>query len=165
MKRAVFALLLGACTHAVPLPVVIEPQLEPVPTTAHVTAFSADTVFHEWFADVHARHPDVETATCVYGVVNAAGQAVALFTRPAPVDSATETSVSFKTECFRPNPKYFGALRYLGIAHNHPNNMCALSEPDARSFRLDVDAVVEIVICDKGLVVSGRSQAPAGRDW
>jgi hypothetical protein len=157
MKHAaLIALLLSACAHAAPIPVEIVPTTEPIPTTAVATAFTADTVFHEWFADLHSRYTDIETALCVYGVVNARGQAVALFTRPAPIDSAHISGVSFKAACFRPAPRYFGALRYLGIIHNHPNNMCAHSGPDLHSFRIDVDAVVELLICDRGVFASGR---------
>jgi hypothetical protein len=113
----------------------------------------------------HGSLPDTETVLCLYGVVQQ-DTAYLAFVMPTKIEVAHANGVKYST-CPKPNAGHFGALRYVGMWHNHPNyegrDGCWFSVPDVASFERDVDAVVDLVSCRGKTIVTGKPVALQSR--
>lgn len=141
------ALLLGLLLC---LPTVLPAQTAP-PQVSEIAIGAPMTV---WALDLREHYKDKETVLCAYGPVSG-DTAYVGFLRPTSINSASATLVSYE-RCGMPNALLFGALRYLGTLHNHSgdtlqNGGCYFSATDDKSFNEDNDALIDLVICAKGI--------------
>jgi hypothetical protein len=148
----------ASCAGVAPIGDDIAPTPKPLPLPpVVVNRIAADSAFHEYAVRLrerwvnHKSLPDEETLLCVYGAVDSAGVAHPTFLKPTHTLAMGPGRLAY-SECPKVNPQIFGRLQYLGTMHIHNGGVdCGFSEPDDNSFAKDEWAMIDIVVCSKGL--------------
>jgi hypothetical protein len=118
-----------------------------------VRHFEIDSVFADMFTEYREILP-TERVMCLYGGLRG-DTAFLNYIRPAQMRSRSRTNASYET-C-----PLISTAKYLGTWHNHklPDveaSLCEFSPTDDHSFRVDANAVVELMSCKGKLMARSK---------
>jgi hypothetical protein len=120
-----------------------------------VRNFQIDSAFADMLAEYREILP-TERVLCLYGVLRG-DSAFLNYVRPATMRKRTRTDASYELCPLHPTP----TAQYLGTWHNHklPNSdasLCEFSQTDDHSFRVDANAVLELMSCKDKLMARSK---------